>query len=49
MKRVDDFCPMKLVPFAYKAEVPNELMTDKLLLHVRVMDGLSVNSIFINR
>lgn len=48
LRRVSDFCPMKLVPFAYKATVPNDLKNDKILLHVRVMDGKSVNTILHN-
>ncbi len=49
MKRISDFCPMKMVPFSYELEVPKEgLNKDIILLHVRVMDGKSVNSIFPN-
>ena len=49
MKQISDFCPMKMVPFAYKMEVPTTLKKDKVLLHVRAMDGTSVNSLFHNR
>jgi hypothetical protein len=45
MKRVRDFCPMKMTPFAYDVEVPQSLNVNKVLLHVRGMDGNSVNSI----
>ncbi len=48
LRRVSEFCPMKLIPFSYKAIVPEELKASKLLLHVRVMDGKSVNTIFQN-
>ncbi|MBT3584689.1 MAG: hypothetical protein HN509_07265 [Halobacteriovoraceae bacterium] len=48
MKQVSDFCPMKMIPFSIKAEVPNKLIREKVLLHVRVMGGNSVNSIFSN-
>jgi len=48
MKQVSDFCPMKMVPFNYKVTVPTDLKADKVLLHVRSMDGKSVNSIFSN-
>ncbi len=48
MKQISDFCPMKMVPFSYKMEVPNNLKQDRVLLHVRSMNGLSVNSLFHN-
>ena len=49
MKQVSEFCPMKMVPFEYEVEVPNNLEKEKILLHVRVMDGRSVNSLYLNR
>ncbi len=49
MKQISDFCPMKMVPFSYEMEVPSNLNAAKVLLHVRVMDGKSVNSIFNNK
>lgn len=49
MKQISDFCPMKMIPFEYEVEVPNKLKQDKLLLHVRVMDGQSVNSLYNNK
>jgi hypothetical protein len=49
MKQVSDFCPMKMVPFTYEMEVPKTINKNKVLLHVRVMDGKSVNSVFNNR
>jgi len=48
MRKIRDFCPMKNVPFAYEFEVPTELKANKVLLHVRSMDGRSVNTIFPN-
>lgn len=48
MKQVDDFCPMKMVPFQYEVEIPRKLQSEKVLLHVRAMDGKSVNTIFYN-
>jgi hypothetical protein len=48
MKQIREFCPMKMVPFSYDFEVPSELAAKKILLHVRTMDGSSVNSIFDN-
>ncbi|MCO4794608.1 MAG: hypothetical protein KC493_12890 [Bacteriovoracaceae bacterium] len=49
MKQISDFCPMKMVPFSYDMEVPSNLNEEKVLLHVRVMDGKSINSIFNNK
>ena len=49
MKQVSEFCPMKMVPFEYEVEVPNNLEKEKILLHVRVMDGRSVNSLYLNK
>ena len=49
MKQISDFCPMKMIPFEYEMEVPKSLKQDQVLLHVRVMDGKSVNSLFNNR
>ena len=47
MRKIRDFCPMKLVPFSHEAQVPDTLSGNKILLHVRSMDGNSVNSLFI--
>lgn len=46
MKQINDFCPMKMTPFAYDIEVPKTLNKARVLLHVRGMDGKSINSIF---
>lgn len=46
MKQVSEFCPMKLVPFTYDWEVPTDIRDDKVLLHVRTMEGRSVNTIY---
>lgn len=48
MRQVSDFCPMKMVPFNYEVEVPNNLKENKVLIHVRSMQGKSVNSVFPN-
>ncbi len=48
MKKIRDFCPMKMTPFSYDVEVPNTIPANKILLHVRGMDGSSVNSLFNN-
>lgn len=49
MKQVKAFCPKKMIPFVYEVEVPQNLEADKVLLHVRVMDGRSVNAFFNNK
>jgi hypothetical protein len=49
MKKVSSFCPMKMMPFAYEFEVPAKLKADRVLIHVRAMDGNSVNSLFSNK
>lgn len=46
MKQVHPVCPMKMVPFTIVTEVPERLEAKEVLLHVRVMNGKSVNSIF---
>jgi hypothetical protein len=48
MKQIRSFCPMKMIPFEYDFEVPNDIQREKVLLHVRTMDGKSVNSLFSN-
>jgi hypothetical protein len=48
MKQIYSHCPMKMVPFEKEIEVPKVLDRNKVLLHVRVMDGKSVNTIFEN-
>lgn len=48
MKQISDHCPMKMVPFEYDVHVPSKLQADKVLLHVRSIEGRSVNSIFNN-
>ena len=49
MKQVRPDCPMKMVPMTIEAEVPKTLSSDLVLLHVRIMDGKSINSLFENR
>ena len=48
MKKVSDFCPLKMVPFSYEVLIPNELKADEVLLHARAIDGRSVNVLFNN-
>ena len=46
MKQLSDFCPMKMMPTAYPIKLDFSRMKMKEpLLHVRTMDGKSVNSI----
>lgn len=49
MKQVRAHCPKKMIPFSYEMEVPEKLEADRVLLHVRVMDGRSVNAFFNNK
>ena len=46
MKRISQFCPKKMTPFSYEFTVPNELEASQILLHVRTLNGKSVNTIF---
>ena len=45
MKQNSELCPMKLVPFEYEISIPKELDKKKVLLHVRSMNGSSINRI----
>jgi len=46
MKQLSDFCPMKGMPTAYSVKVDySSMKMNKPLLHVRTMDGKSVNTI----
>ena len=49
LRKIREYCPKNLIPFSYEFEVPEKLDADKVLLHVRVMDGRSVNAFFNNR
>ena len=44
LKQVKKHCPMKLTPFEYVIDVPR-LSARQVLLHVRSMDGQSVNKV----
>ena len=48
MEQIRESCPRKMVPFTYEAEVPAGLPAEQVLLHVRVMNGKSVNTLFNN-
>ncbi|MEZ4815242.1 MAG: hypothetical protein R3A80_08580 [Bdellovibrionota bacterium] len=49
MKKVRAFCPRKMMEFAYDSKVPQELDANQILLHVRTMQGDSVNKLFENK
>lgn len=49
MEQVSDFCPMKMVPFTYELEVPSTLERERVLLHVRALNGKSVNALYHQR
>ena len=46
LKRVNDFCPLKMTPFSYEMEVPTEIDRSLVLLHIRSMNGNSINTLF---
>lgn len=48
LKQVSEFCPKKMVPFTYSFQVPETLSRDRVLLHVKGMDGRSVNHVIRN-
>lgn len=49
LKQIRTTCPRKMVPFAIGVDVPRGVPAAEILLHVRVMDGKSVNALFQNR
>ena len=48
MRQVSDFCPKKKVPFEFSFVVPTEIIRAQVLLHVKAMDGRSVNKLYRN-
>ncbi len=49
MKQISEFCPMKFTPFSIEVRIPEyEEFTgrDKILLHIRSMNGNAVNSFY---
>ncbi len=46
MTQVFKDCPSVEMPFEYEFEVPNKLITENILLHVRKMFGMSSNLFF---
>lgn len=46
MKQISDFCPMKMMPVTYPVKLDLRTLRDKEpLIHVRTMDGKSVNTL----
>lgn len=48
MRRVKKHCPIKIMPFSHEVTVPHLLDADRVLLHVRVLNGKSINALFDN-
>ncbi len=48
MKQISNFCPRKMIPFSYEYKVPKELDFPRVLLHVKAMDGRSINTLYTN-
>lgn len=46
MEKINEFCPRKMTPLTIEAILPTTLNRKEILLHVRSMQGNSVNSIF---
>ena len=46
MKQVSELCPQQMTPFKYPIEIPTELDREYMLLHVRTMNGKSVNHLW---
>jgi hypothetical protein len=46
MKKISNFCPMKMVPFKIDVKIDGEGIKSDALIHVRSMYGNSVNTIF---
>ena len=46
MKQVSQICTFKRTPFYAEWVVPNDIQREKILLHVRKMDGQSFNMIY---
>ena len=49
MEKVSDFCPMKMTPFTYDVTIPNTINKPEVLIHVRTMNGDSINTILRNK
>jgi hypothetical protein len=49
LKVVKEKCEKKQIPFSYSFQVPDTLKSEQVLLHVRVMDGKSMNALYNNK
>lgn len=49
LKQSSNNCQNKLTEFSYEFTVPENLATDQVLLHVKVMDGSSINALYNNK
>ena len=49
LKQVSQDCSGAGTPFSYESEVPVDIKTDTLLLHIRVMQGDSFNTLYKNK
>lgn len=45
LKKISTDCPRKNVPFRYEVKLPTELSAESILLHVRSMEGKSINTV----
>lgn len=48
MEKSNDFCPMKMIPFEIEVQVPEDLDSENVLLHIRSMYGKSINALLRN-
>lgn len=48
MLQVNEFCPRKMTPFEYEIILPDTIDKDTVLLHIRSMNGNSVNKLYNN-
>ncbi|MCB9059926.1 MAG: hypothetical protein H6622_00205 [Halobacteriovoraceae bacterium] len=48
LKQVSEVCPQVVEPFSYEFTVPEDLKTDRVMIHVRAWGGESVYTIFNN-
>ena len=46
MKQTQEFCPRKMTPVSFEAVLPTTLRNKEILIHVRSMQGNSVNAIY---
>lgn len=49
MEKINEFCPRKMTPISFEAVIPNTINKKEILLHVRSMQGNSVNSLYYTR